>query len=71
MAGAKKILKLLFFGIILLVLSAGYRIFGEKQKGSEKTGPLSWGSEEARADVPSCSCSCGEGGSSTGEGSDS
>lgn len=55
----KKLLKLITFGVILVILSAGYRIFF-----SEKAEKLSHGAndplfKEADADAPAPSCTSG------------
>ena len=50
MRTTRTVLKLLIFGLLLFVLSAGYRLFGEKQEKAAKGGIFGIGS--ARADAP-------------------
>lgn len=58
----KKITKIIFFGLALLILSAGYRLFGEKST-NKKEGD-NFLANEAKADVP------GDGGGGGGGGGD-
>jgi len=53
----RRTIKLLFFGLVLLVLSVAYRFLGERKTDPEKRTFLD--PEEANADVPQA---CGGGG---------
>lgn len=64
----KRIFKLGILSIALLILSFGYRFLGKK---TDESAPNFLGPQDARADVPGCSCGgcggCGCGGSGGGD----
>lgn len=71
-----RLLKFIPFILILLIISAGHRIFGGKENKKEG-GIFDFGVDSANADVPGCAtgveacATLGAEGSSSGEGCDS
>lgn len=63
MNSIKKILKVLFLSFILLILSAGYWVFGEKRNNF---GGGLFDIDKASADVPAAAPGCGVSGTDSG-----
>ena len=61
MRTTRRLLKFLVFAFVLLIISLGYRLFGEKHSGG-KTGIFNI--DQASADIPIGSCASAEGGTS-------